>query len=533
MSASDSPVVTPSASVADVIGPGLARRTPLESPPRFSSIRRSFGVQWLLCLALVIIADRFFFAQPLGWTTGAFSLLLAMSMAARSSNHLHHWAWRGACIALIGLCLSLVEHPGPLRITMTLLALASLAAIDRFGWTTSATAWVSRWSETMARSFVQLPIDVLSANRWTRKHGGRAARTMRTIVNWSIPVVLSMVFIGLFALANPLIARWIQQAGDSISLTFSNLFDVVTIGRMFLWLAFALGTWAFLRGRWRLSASRRGVAESSIAKPIVSPGSAALPALLVRCLILFNIVFAIQMGLDLATMLTSGALLPDGMDYRTYARRGSYPLVATALLAAAFVLVTFPSGREGEAAMQNSNAMRWARRLVYLWIAQNILLTASAGWRLIMYVEAFSLTHLRVAAAIWMLLVAIGLASIIWRIARHRTNAWLVRVNMVSLLAVLYACCFINFDSRIVWYDVKHCVEGGVAQGHHLDREYLRSLGPEAIEPFEWLANRTSNAEFADRLRDDVAMLKRDLQFNLRTWQGWTWRRATIAAASG
>lgn len=530
MSTTENPGLSPSVAVTEVLAPSLPRRERAKSPPNFSTFRRSFALLWVLCIALVIVADRFFHAQPLGWTAGFFAMLLAVAMTLRSSTRIGHWAARGVWVALIGLCLALIEHPGPLRIGMTLLALASLAAMERFGWTTSATAWISRWAETFARCLAQLPMDLVSANRWTRAHGGRAARFVRVLGNWSIPIVLSLVFVGLFALANPLIARWVQQASKTISESIHDFFAFLTVGRVFLWIAFAFGTWAFLRSRWRAPSARTGVAESSIATPLITTRTMDFHSLLVRCLILFNIVFAMQMGLDLATMLTSGALLPEGMDYRTYARRGSYPLVATALLAAAFVLITFPSGREGEAAMHNSSAMRWARRLVYVWIAQNILLTASAGWRLVMYVEAFSLTHLRVAAAIWMLLVAIGLVSIIWRIARHRTNAWLVRVNLLSLIAVLYACCFINFDSRIVWYDVKHCVEGGVADGHHLDRAYLRSLGPEAIEPFEWLANRTANHEFAMRLQDDVALLRKDLQHDLATWQGWTWRRSRIAA---
>ena len=62
-----------------------------------------------------------------------------------------------------------------------------------------------RWSEIVARSVAQLPIDLAAANRWTHMHGGRAARSLRILANWSIPVLLSLVFVGLFALANPII----------------------------------------------------------------------------------------------------------------------------------------------------------------------------------------------------------------------------------------------------------------------------------------------------------------------------------------
>ena len=58
---------------------------------------------------------------------------------------------------------------------------------------------------------------------------------------------------------------------------------------------------------------------------------------------LFQAVFALQNGLDLA-FLWSGAPLPDGMTLAEYAHRGAYPLIATALLAGLFVLVTLRPG---------------------------------------------------------------------------------------------------------------------------------------------------------------------------------------------
>ena len=46
--------------------------------------------------------------------------------------------------------------------------------------------------------------------------------------------------------------------------------------------------------------------------------------------------------------LWGGKTLPDGMSYAEYAHRGAYPLIATALLAGAFVLVALRPGSETE-----------------------------------------------------------------------------------------------------------------------------------------------------------------------------------------
>ena len=120
-----------------------------------------------------------------------------------------------------------------------------------------------------------------------------------------------------------------------------------------------------------------------------------------RSLVLFNVMFALQSALDL-TYLWGGASLPDGMTYAHYAHRGAYPLIATALLAASFVLIAMRPGGPAEQS-------RLIRPLVLLSIGQYVLLVVSSIFRLDLYVAAYSLTYLRLAAFIWMGLVAAGL----------------------------------------------------------------------------------------------------------------------------
>ena len=71
---------------------------------------------------------------------------------------------------------------------------------------------------------------------------------------------------------------------------------------------------------------------------------------ILRSLILFNGLFAVQTVLALV-YLWGNAKLPDGISYAGYAHRGAYPLIATALLSAAFVLAAMRVvGQNGEAA---------------------------------------------------------------------------------------------------------------------------------------------------------------------------------------
>ena len=89
---------------------------------------------------------------------------------------------------------------------------------------------------------------------------------------------------------------------------------------------------------------------------------------ILRSLILFNLLFAVQTVLDLI-FLWGNAGLPAGISYADYAHRGAYPLIATALLAAAFVLVAMRPGGPAEKSPV-------IRPLVYVFVAQMFIASA-------------------------------------------------------------------------------------------------------------------------------------------------------------
>ncbi|TIW73295.1 MAG: DUF4173 domain-containing protein, partial [Mesorhizobium sp.] len=124
----------------------------------------------------------------------------------------------------------------------------------------------------------------------------------------------------------------------------------------------------------------------------------------------------------------------------------------TALLAAGFVLAALRPGSE-------TSEDPLIRRLVYAWVAQNIMLVISSMLRLDLYIGIYALTYLRIAAFVWMGLVAAGLALIIARIALGKSSEWLLSANLLTLSATLYVCCYVNFAALIANYNVDHSYE--------------------------------------------------------------------------
>lgn len=329
---------------------------------------------------------------------------------------------------------------------------------------------------------------------------------------WIIPLSFAAGFLALFAMANPLIDKVLR----SIDLTV--LLQFLDIWRIGFWLIVAMFISLFLRPRLKRLRWRRREETAVAAKPESELfGHTAL----LRSLTVFNALFAVQTVLDLA-YLWGGASLPDGMSHAEYAHRGAYPLMVTALLAAAFVLAAMRRGGPGDRSML-------IRGLVHLWIAQNILLCFSSILRLDLYVAIYSLTELRVAAGIWMGLVAAGLFLILLRILLRRSNEWLVAFTLATLIVTLYATALADIPAFIARFNVAHSREVS-GEGMPLDIYYIRTLGPPSIPPLDaFIAalpiEATERAAFAGKVRSELALAEWEAPTD---WRSWTFRAARL-----
>lgn len=193
---------------------------------------------------------------------------------------------------------------------------------------------------------------------------------------------------------------------------------------------------------------------------------------ILHSLVLFNLLFAVQSNLDVIYLWGNTSLPPD-VSYASYAHRGAFPLIVAALLAGGFILAALRLGGPAERS--------WLiRPLVYLWVAQNALLVLSSVLRLDLYVQNYLLTWWRLAAFIWMGLVAQGLLLIVARIAMRRSNDWLIGANLITLAATLYVFSLVNFVAIIAAYNVSHSPEAN-SKGGWINVNYLFTLGPQAL----------------------------------------------------
>lgn len=403
--------------------------------------------------ALVATADLLFYRSPTGGPV--FALFFALLVAAAGlANPLRADRRRRIVVGLLAVAAlaAVLADGGPLSIFVgwagCMAAIVMIAA--------PTLAWETVIRRVAGLPFVgwwRLPRDLVVARRADR----RRARTDFDPSDWILPITLALVFGVLFVSANPVLELWLKRLDPR------DLLAGIAWVRVLFWIFAAALVWPVLRlGR---TARLAPAGAQRVEGRVLGFGTAT------RTLIAGNAVFALQTVTDLG-YLWAGLGLPAGMTHAEYAHRGAYPLMVAAVVAAGLVLATLKGGE--------AEKIPALRRLLVAFVGQGLMLVVSSILRLDLYVAAYSMTLWRLAALVWMGLVAFGFATILVRILAGRSNRWLRTINAAAAALVLWGWAFVDDVDLVARYDVAHCAEvtGG---GPKLDLNHLLSLGPAVI----------------------------------------------------
>lgn len=456
-----------------------------------------------LAVALVALADGLFLParRPVGLSMSVYLLALAAAALALNPARARRARRIGLVAAFAAALVPLIEDVNLLSLAQAMFALALMAMLMGAGETPLRRVVARRLAALPFVGAVWLVGDARRVSRLARVKA-RPAALAAMMASWVLPLALLGLFLLLFAVANPLIEQWL------LLIDFRWLLDAISPDRIVFWVFILVLIWPFVHMR-RMRATRPIVSAPRIGAR--NRGLLFSDAAVLRSLVLFNALFALQTAMDLA-YLWGGARLPQGMTLADYAHRGAYPLILTAMLAAAFVLLTMrPGGPAGRSPL--------VRPLVLIWIAQNVALVISAILRLDLYVAALSLTYWRLAAFIWMGLVFAGLVLIIVQIAAGKSVAWLVRMNVAALTLALYGASLANLPAFIAAYNVAHSAEMGGGD-RKLDVGYVVSLGPQAIPALDLFYARTGLTRYDHARRHGAFEIGRALS----DWRSWSFR---------
>jgi hypothetical protein len=466
-------------------------------PSQFTP-RPSLAAKAVITAGLIVIADQLFYGHELGLNLGLFGLVL--SAAALAAFPALRRDRRGLIVIALATCMALLllERPTVAITAFLLVALGTASLSPRAPGGYDAWLWGQRLVVGAFRALIRPLTDLrrLRGSRLARRSLPLSWVKLSTLV---LPLVGGLAFFTLFSAANPII----EASLAAIRIPRMDL------ARGVFWLATAATLWGFLRPR----GPRRAFAPPDGRGDLQVFG--VTQTSLTLSLMVFNALFALQNGLDLA-FLWSGAPLPAGVTLAEYAHRGAYLLIATAILAGAFVLIALRPG--------STTASRpMVRRMVVLFVAQNLLLVASSALRTVDYVEAYGLTRLRISALAWMGLVAVGLVLIGVRLLRDKSSSWLINANVLTAAIVLLGTSLVDLGAVAAHWNTRNAREIG-GQGPPLDLGYLRGLGGAALVPLTTLEGRLPPTPQREALAATRLWLTANLRRKQADWRTWSWR---------
>jgi hypothetical protein len=344
------------------------------------------------------------------------------------------------------------------------------------------------------------------------RNRSRTHPRLMTLANILLPLLAISIFGGLLMTANPLIELTVLQIPwESI------------LGILLTWMPLVSVT-AFFMVRAILEIRPLPSTNSFEGTGIWQP-QFFMPVPVIITLLALNGMFLAENILDLQ-YVWSGTVLPAGMNYAEYVHRGSYTLIATAILAGALVIFALQPGSRSE----SSHAVRW---LVYLWTTQNVLLVASSAKRTLAYVDAYGMTLWRLSGLIWMGLVAAGLIIIVARVITKRSNLWLLNMNLGAAFTLLLVCGLIDFKGVVAEWNVSRAISKMTTPNSDFDVQYMQEMGPSAIPALNRLISHAPpGGGMSWTAFHAKGLAQGQLSKNQGEWKTWTLRGAWLEAGN-
>jgi hypothetical protein len=369
----------------------------------------------LAMVGLVVAADvaiwRGSDVAPGGFGAAAFfvavpALVLLAARARRITLRL------GAILAMFAaVAIRCAFAPTAGTLLLGLLGVFALAITMR-----SRAAFLTDVAASFGSTFVTIPQRFEAAFIGLRRRLGTAKDGPRSFALIGIPAALVATFVALFALANPLVARWIGG--------FTRLLSAPAPGRVVTWIFLLMGAILLVRPAIRRSTAREA-AETT--------GDATRGALIVarNALVPLNLVFLVYNVLD-AAYLWAGSP-PPGVSARHYAHEGAAWLTATLALLTIVVGVMF------RGALAHDARAKWARILAFVWLGQGAVLALGTFRRLAIHITTSGLSNIRIMGMFGTGVVAAGLVLVGIKLAARYKFIWLLRRQLDALVLALFA----------------------------------------------------------------------------------------------
>ncbi len=321
------------------------------------------------------------------------------------------------------------------------------------------------------KKIAYLPANIVNAferNKDIFPSGHRAGTILKVSI---VPLIIVVFFFLIYSSANPTFNSYASEACERIAELFTKMIGYERLLFSLFGLAIILVlTWRLVlpistRTKWRHNdnMSRSFLKFKSSLKSAWPDSMLKLKEELktaMICLGLLNLLLLAVNGLDISTVwFASGAESAPAMRMRVH--YGTYLLIFSILMAMAVLLYYF----RGNLNYISNN--RTLKLLAYGWIAQNCILSMTLLIINSRYIYCHGLAYKRLGVLLFLILVAVGLLTVFFKIKDRKTLYYLFKVNTWALLILAVAVSFVNWDYRITEYNL------GIADRVAVDWDFL------------------------------------------------------------
>ncbi|MBI34247.1 MAG: hypothetical protein CMP67_02680 [Flavobacteriales bacterium] len=286
-----------------------------------------------------------------------------------------------------------------------------------------------------------------------------SAKSLRYLKLSIIPLLITILFIVIYSIANPVFAEKWNYIYDNLGNYLANIFKHYPIGRfVFIGIGLLLGIGVFYyrpsgifndwaknytsnleRKKLNINTSQNSGNHSILALK-TEKNSAVLTLILLNCLLLFVNLLDINVFFIQKESINS--------NYSNELHKGTWMLIFSIVLSASIVLYIFRKNLN----FYRKNSI--LRGITYVWIGQNVILAISVIARVYYYIEHHGLAYKRIGVVIFVSATIVGLFTLAYKVKKKKTISFLFKTNGLSIFLILLFTSLFNWDVIIAKHNL-------------------------------------------------------------------------------
>lgn len=413
----------------------------------------SFGLFWFNLL---------FWYETLGVNLLLFSaFLLSLAHYKEKPEKLNKEVYLGYLLSLISGVM-VVWHNSGLSVFMHFISVfITIGFLKHKQFTTVFEAFIGFFI-----NYISSPISWYRQMQERRKESKAMALTFSFVKLCVIPAIVFILFFVIYVNANPKFAALSSSFTEFIAQIFKD-FSFTRV--FFLLFGFTILSVAFVKTAIYLSpfASPNDELERKKGKTRLLDSASLYGELKNEYkvgILIFSILNVLLLVVNVIDIqwIWFGFEVPLEFNLKSFVHEGTLLLIFSILLSMGIFLYFF----RGNLNFYSKN--KWLKSLGVAWIAQNVILTISVFIRNYHYIDYHGLAGKRIGMVAFLLMTVFGLVSLIYKVNRLKTTAYLVRLNgwFIVITMTLMGC--VNWDKKIVTYNLTHSKPGEIDVDYYL-----------------------------------------------------------------